>query len=169
MRAKLAPPDMRLLLEWLTYDPADGSFKWRAHRSANARPGTSAGSVTRDGYLSIRLAGSRYQAHRLAWFYVYGKWPADQIDHINGIRDDNRIINLREATASLNGGNQRKAARSNRTSGFLGVSWSNDRGKWLAQIQSDRKTYNLGRYSTREAAYRAYLAAKRRLHSGCTI
>ena len=108
-----------------------------------------------------------YSAHRLAWLYVHGAWPTGQIDHINGDRGDNRISNLRDVTPALNTQNQRRAARSNKSSGLLGV--TANRGRWLAQISIGGKSRNLGRYATPEEAHAVYVAAKRVLHAGCTL
>ena len=89
-------------------------------------------------------------AHRLAWFYTYGKWPNHEVDHINGNRLDNRIANLREATRSQN----EFAAKKGK-----GIRWEPKRKKWLARIGVNWKQINLGRYATREEALAAYKKA----------
>src|SRR5712692_928690 len=119
-----------------------------------------------DGYLRIGICGGQYRAHRLAWLYMTGKWPIDQIDHKNAVKNDNRWKNLREATCAINNQNKRKALRNNRT-GFLGVS-RNGKG-FIAQIKINEKRRNLGTYPTPELAHEAYLKAKRELHAGCTL
>ena len=99
------------LREVLAYDPDTGVFTWKARTSPFSRVnvGDVAGNLRRDGYIEICVDGRKHQSHRLAWLYVYGEWPADQIDHINGIRTDNRIANLREANNAENHHNLRKA------------------------------------------------------------
>ena len=155
------------LRELLSYDQETGEFRWSLGGKGTGGPGSVAGHVSR-GYVRICVAGHMYQAHRLAWLYVHGEWPVDQIDHINGEKIDNHIANLREATASENGGNQRKAA-SNNKAGLLGVSWYKQRKKFKAQIKLNGKTKHLGMFSTSEQAHQAYLVAKRELHPFCTI
>ena len=83
------------LKELLDYNPETGLFTWNVYN--NIKNKTTAGTFN-DGYIQIKIKQKIYQAHRLAWLYVYGEWPKGQIDHINGIRDDNRIENLRDVT-----------------------------------------------------------------------
>jgi hypothetical protein len=109
-----------------------------------------------------------YKAHRLVWLYVNGAWPTHSIDHINGIRDDNRIENLRDVPQKVNGENRRQAQRNNQ-SGYLGVSWNRSRGKWAASIRTDRRLKHLGWFDSPEEASEMYLSAKRRMHVGCTV
>ena len=146
----------------LTYEPETGVFTW-----AIATPGHSvgmpAGAVDHKGYLRIQIGGRKYAAHRLAWIYVHGHWPPDQIDHMNGVRSDNRIANLREATNAENGQNL-KLKKSNK-SGFRGVTWDKGRKAWCAQLMHKRKQNKLGFFSTPEEANAAYLAAKKELHT----
>lgn len=106
-------------------------------------------------------------AHRLAWLYVYGEWPQHGLDHINGVRLDNRISNLRDVPQTINLENQRKAKGLTK-SGFLGVERTRG-GKWAARIVANGKRYGLGVFATPEAAHSAYVTAKRKLHEGCTI
>lgn len=120
------------------------------------------------GYVRIRIDRRSYRAHRLAWLYVYGEWPAEQIDHINGTKTDNRISNLREATNSINGQNIRKPKANNR-SGYLGVHWNKKDKAFRAVIVVDKKLHHLGSFKDPETAHQAYLQAKRAMHVGCTI
>jgi hypothetical protein len=150
------------LKELLHYDPETGVFTRRIPRGA-AKKGRVAGSE-RYGRPRAMIDGRQYLLHRLAWLYVHGSLPIDQIDHINGDTTDNRIANLREATPSQNTQNQR-AAHSDNMSGFLGVSWEKDRGKWLARIFIDGEQKYLGRFNCPTSAYLlGYLPAKRKLH-----
>jgi hypothetical protein len=91
-QAKLTAERLR---ERLRYDAETGAFTRRVG-SSNARAGDMAGSVHSTGYVRISIDGGKYTAHHLAWLYVHGVWPSDQIEHINGKRSDNRIANLRE-------------------------------------------------------------------------
>ncbi len=154
------------LKELLHYDPETGVFTWLVRTSTCIRVGDIAGYRDGDGYLRIGICGGQYRAHRLAWLYMTGKWPIDQIDHKNAVKNDNRWKNLREATCAINNQNKRKALRNNRT-GFLGVS-RNGKG-FIAQIKINEKRRNLGTYPTPELAHEAYLKAKRELHAGCTL
>lgn len=169
----MADPNMREMLELaelrrlLYYDPETGVFVWSASNSNSSPVGSVAGrSTNSDGYRSIWINKRCYKAHRLVWFYVHGEWP-DQIDHKNGIRDDNRINNLRSVPSKLNTHNQRAPHRHNR-SGFLGVSIKAN-GKYIADIRVNGKKRFLGTYETAEAAHAAYVAAKRVLHEGSTL
>jgi hypothetical protein len=154
------------LRELLDYNPETGIFTWRQAPSNSIKAGSIAGSKNHDGYRRIKINLIDHAAHRLAWFYVHGVWPAHEIDHINGIRTDNRICNLRDVPRMDNMQNQRTAQRGAK-SGFLGV-YSNH-GKWRAAIQVNKKTIALGNFATPEEAHQAYLEAKRRLHPTCTI
>ena len=119
----------------------------------------------------IRVGGARHYAHRLAWLFATGEWPKETIDHINGDRGDNRIANLRDVPRRINCENQRKARSVNRV-GLLGVSRAtgNRPGKpYTAFIGVRGKSVGLGYFPTAELAHEAYLAAKRRLHEGCSI
>jgi hypothetical protein len=146
----------------LMYDPATGMFTWRVSRPTKIKPGDVAGNVTPKGYVSVGVKGKIYRAHRLAWLYVYGRWPNNEIDHINRIRNDNRIANLREADRSVN--TQNTNLQRNNTSGFRGVDWHKHRNAWRARISVNGKMKNLGYYLTREDAAAAYLKASIMLH-----
>jgi hypothetical protein len=143
----------------LSYDPATGEFRWfRGFRRLAMR----AGSVKKDGYRYIAMKGKRrYLAHRIAWALVTGEWPDRQIDHINGIRGDNRFVNLRLATNSENMRN-RPMVRSNQT-GFKGVSRT-PIGRFSAKIGVNGKSFYLGTFDTAEAAATAYAAASVKHH-----
>lgn len=155
------------LKELLEYDPETGVFTNRVSRSSRAKAGaTTSSSLSKQGYLRICIDWNPHLAHRLAWLYVYGSMPQGMIDHINGDRTDNRICNLREASAHLNQQNRRRANRRSKT-GLLGVSVADN--KFVASIHADGKTRRLGRFCSAEEAHAAYLAAKRQLHEGCTI
>jgi len=110
------------------------------------------------GYKQIQLHNNRYYVHRLAWLLSTGAWPKDQIDHINGVRDDNRIINLRVVSIA---GNQRNATkRVDNTSGVTGVYWSNRKKKWSAQIMVDQKYIYLGTFDDFNEAVKTRIDAE---------
>jgi hypothetical protein len=155
--------DLTTLREYLRYDPETGVFTWRKARYG-VRVGIAAGSQNKVGYVEIRVNRRLYLAHRLAWFYSYGEWPKQQIDHINGVRSDNRLSNLRDVPQGINLQNERKPRKSNP---YLGVSQKGTR--WVAQIHHAGVHRYLGLFSTPEDAHAAYVEAKRKMHVGCTI
>jgi hypothetical protein len=150
------------LRELLDYDPNTGVFVWRVSRSRTSA-GSVAGSKNTHGYWQIRACGKLYYAHRLAWLYMYGTWPKDQIDHIDGNRVNNRIENLREATNTEN--QQNRGLSPSNISGFTGVHWANRECKWRAQIRHQRKLHHLGFFDTPEEAHTAYIKAKAEIHT----
>jgi hypothetical protein len=143
------------LRELLHYDPDTGVLTWLVSTGNRVRIGDAAGYARSDGYRGIKVGGQRFLVHRLAWLYVHGEFPSADIDHINGIPDDNRLANLRLATNSQNMGNRRKNA--NNRSGFKGV--FSDRGKWRAQIKVSGCRHYLGLFDTPADAHAAYLRA----------
>ncbi len=150
------------LQQLLDYDPHTGSFRWKkSFKHGQAKIHTIAGSTGFYGYRHITLQGLSYRAHRLAWLYIYGHWPTEVIDHINHIRDDNRIINLREATAFQNQWNKMYAC--NNTSGYKGVSWCNQKKMWRAQIMFNNKSKHLGHFRTSVQAAEVYKTAAEKL------
>lgn len=154
------------LRELLHYDPDTGVFAWIATSSNVAVAGSVAGGIdTSTGYVKVSVDKRTYYAHRLAWFYMYGTWPAGEIDHINGIRSDNRMANLRDVPRRINRQNQRSPLRGNK-SGYLGVHWSKAANKWCASIMIDKKSRHLGLFESAEVAHAAYVKAKRELHPG---
>jgi len=156
------------LKELLWYDAQTGVFRWRRERKYGLiKPWTVAGWID-GGYTRIQIGQKCHLAHRLAWLYEFGVWPSKDIDHINGNRDDNRLCNLRDVPRKINAQN-RKAASSNNSSGFLGVSKHVRTGKFTAGIYIQGKRKHLGVFETAEQAHEAYLAAKRESHEGCTI
>lgn len=150
-----------LLHELLDYDPITGLFKWRIKTNPRARIGSVAGCTKPDGYRLIGIRKKDYYGHRLAWFYVHGVWPADEIDHINGNKDDNRICNLREATHQQN--NRNKAVKKNTFSGVPGVSIYRPTGQWRARIFIDGREKSLGYYRTKDEAIAVRAEAEKRI------
>ena len=142
----------------LDYDPETGVFRWKQTRGP-ARKGDIAGSKNVYGY--IDLTRRKWLAHRLAWLYMYGECPPEQIDHINGVRDDNRIANLRLAT---NAQNSRNRLRRKSKSGIKGVSWIPKCRKWKAGICFNGRPIHIGHFATAEEAEQAYRDAAYKLH-----
>ena len=153
------PLTQERLKELLHYDPDTGVFTWKIGRRC-VRAGSVAGSLCWQGYRHIETGGKSYMAHRLAWIWLYGPWPADQIDHISGDRDDNRISNLRGVDGGGNAKNQ-KIGKKN-TTGIIGVSWNSAKGKFRAAIGLDNKKIYLGDFSTLSEARASRKAAERK-------
>jgi HNH endonuclease len=150
------PPSLDRLRELFSYDPETGLFtRITKPPRSKFRAGTVAGWKHSSGYVYMRVDGRVYLAHRLAWFWVYGTWPGE-IDHINRNRPDNRIINLRPATPSLNRLNCGPTGRS----GVTGVSNAGYRFRpWCARIEVDGKNVVLGYFAEKEQAVAARNAA----------
>jgi len=154
----------------LRYDPETGVFTRRIATGSRSPVGVIVGCVNEaNGYVVVGILGELQYAHRLAWLYVYGEWPSQQIDHINGVRDDNRIANLRDVSNALNCQNKREALSSNKSSGLLGVSWCAQMGAYAAYIHLDGKKKTIGYFSDKFVAHAAYVKEKRLLHPACTI
>ena len=143
------PITQKRLKEVLDYDPETGIFTWIAdHYSSKA--GNQAGTPNGRGYIRVGIDGRRYCAHRLAWLFVTGEFPKNQIAHRNLIKSDNQWNNLREATGSQNKANRN--LQSNNTTGVKGIYYIRARRCWRAEIVKDRKNYFLGHFQTKEEA-----------------
>jgi hypothetical protein len=145
-------------LQILDYNPRTGFFTWRVRVAQNAYPGQPAGSIYSDRNpkykrLYIQIDGKRYAAHRLAWFYMTGKWPSDEIDHIDRNPLNNKWTNLREVNRLANVLNGTPRGRSLPT----GVR-SAGRGRYRASAKKNGKNVELGVFPTPEAAHSAYRA-----------
>lgn len=151
------------LRELLRYEPETGEFHWRGG-GGRPRKKTTAGCPDKDGYVRIKVDQRLYAAHRLAWLYVHGKWPDYTIDHMNCIRNDNMIANLRDIPREANMQNLQSAGAANKSSGLLGVSWHKGSKDWRANIKVSGKKLSLGRFNSAESAHAAYLKAKAQLH-----
>lgn len=148
------------------YSKRTGLFTRRVSVSPKALKGMVAGEKHPRRYVAISIRNKKYYAHRLAWLYVTGEWP-DQIDHINGVKSDNRWRNLRAADYRLNSENRFKP-QSNNTLKTLGVSPSDGKG-FRARIGVRGKEMHLGTFPTKKKAHAVYVKAKRALHEGCTL
>lgn len=172
-------PSIDLLRQLLRYEPETGKMFWKERPVETFSPGIysaehicaiwnrrlagkQAFTANMDGYRYSNIGGVTIRAHRAIWAIVHGEWPAHQIDHINGNRSDNRIINLRPAN---NGENSRNSTLSrNNTSGRKGVYYCKKTNKWRARIEANGVKHNLGRFKRLEDAAFAYDAAARELH-----
>lgn len=147
------------LKELLHYEEATGVFTWKVARRGEVKCGVEAGCIYSNGYRVIKIAGKRYGAHRLAWLYVHGAFPTDEIDHINHIKDDNSIVNLREATRKQNAENIPSK------SAHRGVSFDHKRKKFVASIYTNGKSIMLGRFYDLADAVAAYKLAAKTYHT----
>jgi len=146
-----------VLAQALRYEPETGLVTWRVS-SGCRKPGDVAASVNSLGYGRVKVAGKTFGAHRVAWALHYGSMPALHIDHINGVKTDNRIANLRLATRSQNQMNRGSAT------GHKGVTWSSAQGRWLARCAVGGRRHHLGYFETLPAAIAAYKRAASQLH-----
>lgn len=158
-KGPLTPERLRELVH---YDPETGALT-RLVASGSTKVGDVVGSAHTAGYIEASVGSARYLVHRLIWLYVCGQWPTGEIDHINGNRRDNRLVNLQECTGAQN--QQNRGLSSASTSGVPGVHWDKSRGKWLAHITLGYKTRFLGRFSALDEAKKARAFAKANLHA----
>jgi hypothetical protein len=155
-------PPLEELREDLKYDPETGQLTWRWAVGRRVRPGSIAGHLNKAGYIEIRYKNVTYQGHRIAWALYKGIDPRElHIDHINNIRHDNRIKNLRVCTQLENSWNTPK--RFGTVSKYRGVSWYKRKNKWIAQIRHEGKAIHLGYFTSELEAHAAYMLATYRL------
>lgn len=163
----------------LSYEPGTGELRWRVrhlsmfhdgkkfdakHAMAkwNTRyAGQIAGRIGDGGYYIVMKNRKPYRAHRLIWLMVHGFWPSGEIDHKNGVRHENWLLNLRDGTRAQN--HQNLEARTEL--GLLGARWNEKRQKWRSRITVNRRDTSLGYHDTEKQAHEAYLEAKKRLHT----
>jgi hypothetical protein len=158
-----------IVREFLDYDTETGILTWRyrdrkwfkTDRSCKIWNTQFSGkeaftALSSDGYFCGRILDKRYQAHRIIWLLMTGKWP-EEVDHINHDKKDNRQLNLREVSHQENGKNQSK--QKNRI-GYTGISWYKRYDKWRAYIKIDDKNISLGYFNLLEDAIMARKAAE---------
>jgi hypothetical protein len=142
----------------LNYDSSTGKLTWAISRSSRSMSGSEAGSISSAGYrvIGVNINQKQYllKAHRVAWFMHYKEMPPPIIDHIDGDKLNNVILNLRGCTTQQNQMNKSKLQ--NNTSGYKGVSWASDRGKWRAHIRYNGKLIHLGQFDCPEDASKEY-------------
>jgi hypothetical protein len=136
------------------FEYRDGILFWAARPANCTTVGTVAGSLTNQGYTRITIQGRRYLRHRLIFLMHHGRWPAGETDHINRIKGDDRIENLREVTQSQNQNNSVRIERA------LGYSWSRKARKWHARLQRRGATTSLGFHAIEDEARSAFLGAR---------
>lgn len=141
----------------LHYCPLTGVFTWLETRGLGGRgavAGMVAGTSISTRYVSIRIDGTRYQAHRLAWLYATGAFPPGDIDHVNGVRNDNRLANLRAATRVQNSAN--RGVNRNNTTGVKGVTFRQRTRRYEVRLECAGRRRYVGGYPTLAAAKAAY-------------
>lgn len=152
------------LKEVLSYDPETGVFCWITS-TGRCSKGKLAGWKNSRGYINIKVDGRQYKAHRLAWLYINGEFPSEELDHKNLNKSDNRFSNLRLANRSQNSAN--RPAFKHTRSGYKGAQYfpRNKKKPWRSMITTGNgKRKFLGSFETPEDAASAYLTEARRLH-----
>lgn len=157
MNTKEARLSHERLMYLLDYDTSTGVFTRKTRTCNRVKAGSRADVSDGCGYLRVRVDNIVYRAHRLAWFYVTGRWPT-YIDHINRDKEDNRFSNLRECTLSENCVN--KDLKKTNKSGVKGVCWHKSTKKWICQIQVNKKNTYLGVYDTLDEAKKVIAEAR---------
>lgn len=150
----VAPLTQERLKSLLNYNPETGAFTWLVKRG-NLRAGSPAGGLNTAGYIQLMVDGSNHLAHRLAWLYMTGGWPAQDIDHRDGCKGNNQFKNLRDVSEIVNGHNRHGPNKNNRASGLIGV--KRNRNRWSPCITVNGKQHHLGTFDTpnQAAAVRA--------------
>lgn len=162
----VSPPSLAEVKRLVRYDAETGIFTHHPLREGRGKlvPGGVAGCCDKDGYWRIALRRRGFRAARLAWFYVTGEWPPEEVDHINGNKNDNRFANLRLCSRRDNAYNRGLFKSS--TTGFKGVYFEKDRGLYRACIKVGGKSKKLGRFKTAEEAHAAYIKAAKEAAGG---
>ena len=145
-----------------SYNPETGVMTRTVQTSRRVKVGDFAGSMGLDGYYRVMHRSKLYLVHRLIWVMMTGKMPIKHMDHINGIRSDNRFCNLREATHSENMRNRPSFGKSK--SGLKGAKWHKGQQKWTSSIRVLGKEKWLGTFNSKEEAHAAYCAAAIEYH-----
>jgi hypothetical protein len=155
MKAKTSGlPGVDYIRSVLSYDPVTGIITWSSRVALCIHIGDEAGYLRRkDGYRMIKINDTCILSHRLAWAYIYGKWPEHDIDHINGVKDDNRIENLRHVLHRENNSNNKRV----RNGGLVGAHYHKQSGKWVSSALIGRVKIYIGIFDTEQEAHDAYL------------
>lgn len=175
MKANKGRDDLPIsrLRELFSYEPNTGELIWKERPAETFKSkagyvnfmrdfcGRSAGTVSNRGYLRLKIQDRSYLSHRVIWAFFYGEWPSAEIDHINGVKTDNRILNLRNVSMLENERN--KSRPENNTSGYIGVWYRKDKDLWQAAIRANGIRYHLGYHETPELAYAARLKKQKEL------
>ena len=147
-----------LVRSMFDYDPSTGHLLHKFNR-ARCKRGDRGGSLKPNGYRQVNIKGRLFQSARIVWLHQYGEWPRNQVDHINHVRDDDRLENLRDVTPQQNSHNL-SGKRKNNTSGAVGVTWHARSKRWYAFIYVKQKAIFLGSHATYEEAVAARHAGK---------
>ena len=135
------------------YDAESGMLLWRNGNGRNVKPWQEAKAKNANGYYTAKINGKSYLTHRLAWLYVYGEFPKEDIDHKNRIRNDNRLCNLRAVSRTDNC--QNISLPSHNKSGHIGVSWFKSHNCWTVYVKVNKKNKWLGYYKNLDDAIAA--------------
>jgi len=142
------------------FEYRDGNLYWKYHKYKKLI-GKKAGFLYKDGYIGVGLNKKQYKVHRIIYELHYGNCP-EFIDHINGIKSDNRIQNLREATRSQNSYNQK--LNKNNKSGIKNVYWNKNEKKWIVEISSKNKIVFHKLFNDLELAELVAIEARNKYH-----
>lgn len=151
-----------LIKEYIHYEPETGELFWKKSPALWIKPGDKAGCLNQNGYIHVILKGKCLKAHRVAWLLSYGDWPKQQIDHINNIRTDNRISNLRDVDEQTN-----QSKKKCHQEGILwGTSFHKKTKTYAARFSFEKKIYCIGYYKTREEAHKVSCEKMKELKNG---
>ena len=154
--------DQAYFSQYFHYNPETGQLTWAISRSNQVRAGTPIKGINNNGYIVLQLLGKDFYAHRIAMIMAgVDLKPTDYVDHINNVRTDNRIVNLRIATNSQNAQNSK--LRKHNQSGFKGAKLQKN-GRYGSRIIVNKKAYWLGTYATAQEAHEVYKEASIRMH-----
>jgi hypothetical protein len=151
-------PSRSRLTDLFFYSTIEGALYWRNRPANNVDIARPAGAISSSGYYQIMVDKIMYKRHRLIWCYHNDDPGQMEVDHVNRIRTDDRIENLRLATREENSRNRNKESRN--TSGFIGVSWNRRLNKWAAYIGSSKGNLHIGVYEDINDAVAARIAAE---------
>lgn len=155
------------LIAKISYESETGNFFWNVNSGSRAKIGQKLGSYDMYGYLTVRINKKSYKLHRLAWFYVHKIWPENDVDHINGIRNDNRLCNLRCASRKTNLEN--RTCKSESETGLYGAYYDKRKRKYYSAISHHNIKIHLGMFESAQEAHNAYIDAKQKLHAGYIV
>ena len=145
------------------YDVESGMLFWRIGNGRNVKPWQEAKALNGNGYCTAKVNGKSYLTHRLAWLYVYGEFPKEDIDHKNRIRNDNRLCNLRAVSRTDNC--QNISLPSHNKSGHIGISWFKSHKSWTVYVKVNKKNKWLGNYKNLDDAIAARKAGEKQYYN----
>jgi hypothetical protein len=155
--------ELNVLKEYLHYNPDTGDFIWVKSPAYFLQTGNIAGHISKStGYSIVKLKGIKYKAHKLAWLFSYGTWPKSKIDHIDCIKHNNILSNLREVTDSQSSCNIKR--NSLNSSGVKNIGWHKGSNRWRVRIAVKGKPAYCGYFSSLEEAEKIAIAKRIELH-----